>query len=591
MRVIKVVAVTFLTVLLAHSKASLRAETAPPGRPSVDLGLSDLLHRVLERNENLQVKLLDFEAARHKYLSEHGAFEPVAFANANRQVDNRQNTSIQAGALLGQPFYHATNTTYEGGLETLVPLGTRVRLGYTVTDIHDSLQPVSGLTNGEYQTFIGFNITQPLLKNFGPAVSLVAIRVAALSSKIAFQEYRRQLMTIISTAEATYWNLYLAQEQVRYFEESVKTAEIIVKDNRTRLEAGNGSQLDVLEAESGLALRQAKLIETRQKMIEAANQVISLYAAAPNPENVPVRAIDAPRVRSQQPHYEELQRAALEWNPDYLIQEQKEQQELVRLGFARNQRLPQLDFKGGYGINGLGATAAQSWDNGMHNSFASWSLGLEFRLPLGGDIRARNEFSAAQLQVKSAEMATQALGTQIATAIDTAWHKLEGARNSIENYQTTVRYNQTLLDSALARLQEGKLESGKVLDVEAALLEAKDSAAESLVHYEVALLELEVIEGALLQDRHLEITQESLQAATRQFVDSGRLTEEQYRRGLAATQRLYQNSETWKGDPIVLRHLGQLEREKVEELKTAGQTNRNSSALPAKSPDRPTNSP
>jgi outer membrane protein TolC len=570
MRIIKVFATGALIALAMVSRLPLVAETSDPAsHPIVDLKVSELVQRVLQRNQTLQVKLLDFEISRRKYLAEKGAFEPAAFANLNHQVDNRQNSSLQAGALLGSPFYHATNTMYEGGLEESVPLGTKIHLGYTLTDIHDTLQPASGFTNGEWQSFIGFNVTQPLLKNFGTSVTLAAMRIAALGSKIAFQEYRQQLMQIISTAEATYWNLYLAQEQERLFEESVKTAELVLRDNKTRLDAGNGSQLDVMEAQSGLALRKAKLNEARQKRIEAANQVIALYAAYPNPYNVPVRAVDSPHVRTVEPHYEELQHNALEWNPDYLIQQEKVHQNAVRVAYARNQRLPQLDAKGGYGVNGIGVNPTAAWENGLRNNFISWSAGLEFRMPLGGDIKAHNEFSAAQLQMRSSETAAEALQTQIATGMDTAWHKLQGARNSTENYHTTVMYNQSLLDSALAGSQLGKLEGGKVLDVEAALLEARDSEAESLVRYEVALLELEVIEGALLQNRHIEVTQESLQAATRHFVGSSRLDESKYRQGLAAAYRLYEETEKSPGDPVNLRHATEEERSKIQQLNAA----------------------
>ena len=103
-----------------------------------------------------------------------------------------------------------------------------------------------------------------------------------------------------------------------------------------------------------------------------------------------------------------------------------------------------------------------------------------------------------------------------------------------------MQYNESLLDSANTRLQVGQIESGKVLEIEAGLLEARNSLAESMARYEVALLELEVIQGALLQDHHIEIQQQSLQAAAQEFVSSGRLTPDTYQRVLSNVQRLYQ---------------------------------------------------
>ena len=384
-----------------------QAQTSAATNATIGLTLPDLIYRVLLRNEDLQVKLLAFEASRSKYRSEYGIFEPQAYASANDQVDNRQNSSIQAAALLSQPFYHATNITYEGGLETLIPTGTRLHLGYSISDLHDNLQPVEGFTHGEYQSFLGFSLSQPLFKSFGPNATKAEIRVAALSNQIAFQEYRRQLMAVISTAEATYWNLYLAQEQVRYFEESVDSAGKLVNDCRDRMAAGTGAQLDILEAESGLALRRAKLNEARQKMLDAANQVLALYAGRPNPAAVTIHAVDIPKVNQEEPRLVDMEQTALKWNPDYLIQQQKMEQEIVRLDYARNQRLPDVELKGSYGVNGLGATPGQSWDATVRDQLASWSVGLEWNVPLGGNIKARNEYQVAQLQVKSAESGLQ----------------------------------------------------------------------------------------------------------------------------------------------------------------------------------------
>src|SRR5206468_3835220 len=103
------------------------------------------------------------------------------------------------------------------------------------------------------------------------------VRLAALGSDIAFQDYRRQMMIIVSTAEASYWSLYLAQEQVRFFQESVATAEKILNDNRARVQAGKSSELEVLEAQAGLALRRSKLSEAEEKLYEAINKVLTLY--------------------------------------------------------------------------------------------------------------------------------------------------------------------------------------------------------------------------------------------------------------------------------------------------------------------------
>jgi len=552
--------------------ASQEASTAPP--LVVDLGLADMVKRVLERNETTQEKLLALEASHHKHLAEQGIFEPEAFAAFSREVNNRQNNTEQAASADNIPVLQETNDTYSGGLEALVQTGARLRLGYTLTDMRNNIpititnsiltSPLSVLQGNQWQTFFGLTVNQPLLKNFGPAATMAGIRVAALSSKIAFQEYRRQLMTAVSTAEATYWNLYLAQEQVRFFEESVRTAETVLKDNRTRFDAGKGSELEMLEAEAGLGLRRAKLGEAQQKVVEAMNRVHSLCAERIRESTPRLRAVDVPMLRADLRDYEKFSQSALELNPDYLIQQEKVDQELVRLGYARNQRLPELDLKGAYGLNGLGQTPGESWDAVSRENYASWSIGVEFRVPLEGGTKTRHELSAAELQVQSAEMALHGLQTEIFNGLDTTRHKALSLRESVASYESSVSYNQSLLDSALTRLEAGKLESRKVFEIESDLFEAKNSVVESLVRYQIALLEMEVVQGSLLEKRNLEVTQDGLREATQRLLRSGHLTGPEYLPGVNEQDRL--SHEALNGQATTDEQLRNAERQKKREL-------------------------
>jgi outer membrane protein TolC len=490
----------------------------------ISLGISGLVKLVLQRNQTIQQRLLEVEASRHKYLAEKGIFEPEFSASADREVDIRQNNTEQASAADNITVLKETNDAYAGGLDTLISTGARIHLGYNLTDLRNNIPLIIPQINipvpqgNQWQTFVGVTVSQPLLKNSGPAATMAEIRFAALSSKIAFQEYRQELMNLVSTTEATYWNLYLAQEQVRFFEDSVKTAQTILHDNRVRFEAGTGSDLEILEAQSGLGEREEKLEEARQKVVETANHICSLYAGVSPRDSVAIRATDFPDPGTRMPDYSEARQAVFDLNPDYLIQQEKAKQAGVRVGYAQNQLMPELNLKGAYGLNGLGDTPGSSWDNVSHGGFPSWSVGLEFRVPIGGGMKVRHELSAAELEAEAAGLALRSMQTEILNGMDTAWHKLQSARLNEARYEVAVKYNQSLLESALTRLEEGKIESRKVLEIEADLLESKNSVTESQVRDKIAMLELEVLEGSLLENRHLECNQRELESDTRRIL-------------------------------------------------------------------------
>jgi len=521
------VATFFFLTLTGIAEDSSQASNAAP---ALELKLDDYLHRVAEQNETLQAQMLEVEAARFKARGEWGIMEPVASASVLREGNKRQNDVQQQAAQSGQPVFSERNTIYDTALETLIPTGAKIKFGFTQSDLFNNVNPVPffGSTNNvftrQYQSFAGVSFTQPLLKNAGENVTMANIRLAALESDIAFQQYRRQLMLAISQAEAAYWNLYFAQEQLTFFKQSVVLAETVLSDSRERLKAGRASELDVLEAQSGLGLRHSKQNEALQNFYDAAGQVQSLAGMSPLEHGAVVRAVDRPPPEILAPGYAESYQRAYDLNPDYLIQRQKVDQEQVRLGVARNQRLPELDFKGAYGVNGLGATPGDSLDSLQTRNFPSWSMGFELRIPLGGGIKERNDFKAARLTLQEAVANLNAIQTQIANALDAGIRKTRKWQESIQSYQSVIDFNESLLKTQVARLNAGTIEPRKVLEVEADLFDARQSFAEALVQRQRAMLALQLAEGTLLKHSDLDLTREELRRKTEAMLSRHSLT-------------------------------------------------------------------
>lgn len=488
---------------------ALPAAESQPSGPARDLSLTNFLRLVLEKNESLQVRVLELMIAQKRLKAEGGAFEPELLLGYDRVENKRENTAEQRRST-GVAVFEERNNIYTSGLEGLVPSGAKVRLGYTLRDLRNNLQdPISGTiyTNKgeEFQSFAGISLTQPLLKNAWFSSTMANIRLAALAGDIAFQEYRRQLMLVVTTAEAAYWNLFLVQEQVRFFSESVRLAEILVHDNEERLQAGRGSELEVLEARAALALRRTKLAEAQERYFETAAQMSSLMSEAAD-ETAPLfRATDAPQPGTPASQFVDSGKTALEMNPDYLAQARKLQQENIRVAYAKNQRLPQLDLRGSYGLNGLGPDPGSSWDDIVHGGFPSWSAGVELHIPLGGGIRVRNELGAAKLRKQQALVAMHEIENQILNSITTALRKIRSTQDSVREYGEIVVFNQNLLDTELKRLEAGKVDSRRVLDVDAAVFESKNAVVEAAVRNQRARLELELVEGSVLRARALEV--------------------------------------------------------------------------------------
>ncbi len=499
-------------------------------QPAVELTLDNYLQEVLQQNESVQAQMLEAEASRHKWRGELGAFEPNLEASITREANKRTNDTQQAASQGGQSFFSERNTIYDGGIEDLLPTGGKIRLGATMSDLGNNVNPAPfffSSTNNifikQYQTFVGATFTQPLLKGGGFTAGLAASRLASLDSDIAFQQYRQKLMLTIYQAEGAYWNLYFAQQQVHFFDQSVSVAQEVLSDAQQKMKVGQGAQLDVMEAQSALALRNTKRNDAVQNFYDALGHVQMLTGRAPDferagTENPAFRAVDDPRTTNAPPTYQDSFVQVYLLNPDYLIQQKKFDQERVRLGYAKNQLFPELDLKAAYGFNGLGATPHDSWDVAASQNFPSWSVGLELTIPLAGNIKGRNLYKAAKLEWNEAYMNLQYIQSQIGGSLSMAIQKARAWQTSIESYQTVVDYNKELLQTELARLKAGTVEAQKVLDTEAELLDSEQDLAGALTQYRRALLEIELNDGAILKNRGIDITREQLRRQTEQWL-------------------------------------------------------------------------
>lgn len=155
------------------------------------------------------------------------------------------------------------------------------------------------------------------------------------------------------------------------------------------------------------------------------------------------------------------------------------------------------------------------------------------RIPLGGDLKARHELAAARLRRQQALVALKQIETHVANALHTAIQKALAAHEDIANSRPLIAYNEELLKTRLEQLKAGKVESRKVLEVEADLANARIALAEAVVRYQRALIELELVDGSLLRNRDLEISREQLEEATARLAQRGGITYAAYRRFLS----------------------------------------------------------
>jgi len=462
-----------------------------------------LYRRVLENNERIKMQQSQHAISLHAVENAKSIFEPAFVGGFQYGDDKHRNTVEQSISQDGADLFWENGTDSQIAIEGLLPTGGRVRFGTTSRGFENSLQEDKDVDQ-EYDSFLGLNISQPLLKSAGWQSTTTGIRVAEADADISMQTYRQGTMRVLSEAASAYWDLYFAQQLYLIRAVSEQHAQKLLDINQARVKTGKLAETEVLEASSALAYRKSLVSEAKQSMNIAMNTLRSLFSVSVTESNTPIRASDRIEEQVTELNLDRSLDNAFKYRPEYLSAVKRIEREDIKLVFAKNQRWPQLDLKGSYGHNGLAESFGDSYDDIFDESFSKWTVGLEMRIPLGGDRKSRSELLAAKERKRQALLELKAVEVVIANDIDTAIKVIISTQEQVGHFSHVVEMNKRLLTAEVARYKRGKSNSRILLEKEEDLNLAKEAEMKSRVKHQKALLRLTLAEGVVLMETDAE---------------------------------------------------------------------------------------
>ncbi len=444
-----------------------------------------------------------------------GDFEPAIVSSYAESGLDRLNNAAEQVAELGRSEYSETKSQFDVGVEGKFFTGATYHLGYMLS------QTQSVFTNGaEYESTIGVSINQPILKGFTHSAPFASIQIARLDTLIAFHTFRKQLIAIASSAESAYWDLALSQERRGLAAESVGIAREILKDSQERVRVGKMSELDSREAETELNIRLAEQVNREQDELEAATRLQLLLAQDQTSDIAGVAAADPllmadwdiERFRAESGG---LQAKAMALQPEIAIRRAQLEEESIRLDYSLDQQLPELNAKATYGFQGLGDSPDSALQRLNSQGFPSWSVGVELRIPVLGDIKARNTEQAARMSKALALSQVRSTEKEISMSVEALVRRVIAHRKQIDSARAESGFKKQLLDVELVRFDAGQSDVRKLYQLEDDLSQARAREMESYNRFRKALLDLSATSGTILGDRGWETVRDNRIILTR----------------------------------------------------------------------------
>jgi outer membrane protein TolC len=503
----------------------------------VSLSLTEAINLGLERNLDLQVVRFDPYIAAESIGVAWGAYNPV-FAN---EFGYGSATTPVASVFITQDTVQTNQLDGKTGLKGLIPWwGASYEIGYTGERAYSSNSTTTLSPQLDANVFGSVSI--PLLKNLVWNQAWTQLKTSEVVFQGTKEEFRRQVMDIVSRIENAYWSVIATREQLRVAQKSVETARALLDQTTTQYEVGVVSKVEVTEAEAGVAQRDFNLI-VASNAYRAAEDTLSdlVFGESLRPASTyRLETTDEPTsFTAFDVDPEEATKKAFSNRPELAAVKLEISRQEMLLKFARNQTLPQLDAVLGYGrlgqagalnpaifgqnsflandptgtrqaqLNTLQSEASRSlgtansdfFGNDTNNQFTARGI---LSIPLGNQTATHTADKTA-FELRKTVSRERRLEQDIVLGVRKAIRDLRSSQEGVLAAERSVAAASEQLRAERIRLDNGESTPFNVLQRESDLVTAESGKINALKAYRDSSTNLDRAQGTILKTHRIRI--------------------------------------------------------------------------------------
>ncbi|MBW2269738.1 MAG: TolC family protein [Deltaproteobacteria bacterium] len=487
----------------------------------LQLSLADAIAMGLENNLNVEIQ-------RHAPLIAHadhqyawGAYDPVFNAEFGYSDEETPVASGLVGTGGGDNVVKILDGW--GGFSGLIPwLGTSYDA--RLTSSRNKSNAGFATLFPELRSEVSFAVTQPLMRGLIWSQPWTLVKTSREFELSALEQFRADVMDTVAFIEGGYWALIADDELVRVAEKSFETANALLDRVTTQYEVGVVSKVEIAESEAGVAEREFDLIVARNRYRNSMDLLIDMVLGASLTADSRITIEPTDRADEYVPIEVDVERAAaiaFERRPELAIAQHEIDRLILNVKLAKNERLPQLDARLGYGNRGLAGDpkAACTFGcpvedpggygnsyNGFLGSGAAeqWSARAILSIPFP-NTSARAGVSRAELELRRARTFKRRTEQDVILEIRRSARNLLSGQEGIEAADRRRAAAQEQLRAEETRLEYGESTPFDVLLREQDLVSAEEGYIGAFQVYRTSLTSLDRAQGTILRNRNVEI--------------------------------------------------------------------------------------
>lgn len=482
------------------------AQQASPGvRPATQgpvLSLEECVTRALNKNFALRIQRFETDNAKEALLVARAVFDPALELTTSRfgtrDPQRTVNLNAQGDVVIVQSTRSGDSTRL--GITQELPTGTVVSVGRNLN--REKSFPVRTLPNPTYDSDVSLSVRQPLLRNAGTRYNRSGIERAKLGITLANLDLKSGVLTVVRNVESAYYELAFAREQLTVRRFSLEVADKLLEENRSRRTSGVATDLEVLQAEVGVANARRDVLLSEQAVHDREDTLLA--EIEPFGFNQPLGDIRLDEDPTPVINAERSYQLARDNTPEYAAARTFIKQLEIDSNVARRNRLPILDVGADVGYSArddsYSSAASGVWDRKGY----SWQVDATLRFPWGlraDRARYRQSLNALRREEVNLQQIEQNILVEVRAAVRSVETNVESAR--ISSLATQLSQRQFELEKA--RYDAGLSTFRRVQEAQEQFDTARVNELQSRVTLRNALADLSRIEGSSLAHYRIQL--------------------------------------------------------------------------------------
>jgi HAE1 family hydrophobic/amphiphilic exporter-1 len=529
----------WLCVVLAGGRALAAEGTSPvppPGADPVPLSASmsfetkallltrqDAAYLALLNSRDVRIERLVPDIQATESRRERAAFHPIFSMESSTSRSQTAAGTILAGS--STPEVDTVN--WSSGLRARLISGAVASLDFTNSRINSNSAFLT--LNPQYSSNLILTLTQPLLKDFGPSINKIRIKLADNSAAISRYQLRTKIASVLADVENTYWELVLGLKDQGIRRKSLELTRRLAEKTRDLVREGFLPETATLQADASVAQRESDLELAANTVRDTLGRLQDILNLDPKTD-VQIVPVDQPTLDAPKVDAEQAVKEALTRRPELPQAKLDLKNRGLNLEFAKNQVLPQLNLFFSYGLGGLAGDATTfnsnpfvqsviaqqsippsslvggygtSLENLFSGNFPSWRVGLSLSVPLGNEA-AQSQLRKATLEAEKAALTVKDVERKIVVEVERLARQLQSLRKAINAVQAVREQTSRRLEMTQEQFNLGLAPMSAVLEAERDLATAEREEWRTIVDYNKVLVLFDKATGETLEKYRVE---------------------------------------------------------------------------------------